>query len=111
MLENVEITDTYVAQWECQACNSFVIEFKARSSKHYFNCGQPVVGDTRATRYHFFFPHVQNLDGGYRAMFLRSTSPDIREVNKSEVWFTFWNLYYKCSWLRAKWRKKSLFLV
>lgn len=42
------------AMRECQVCSSFVIEFKARSSKHYFNCGQPVVGDTRASRYHFF---------------------------------------------------------
>lgn len=31
-----------------------VIKFKARSSKHYFNCGQPVVGYTGASRYHFF---------------------------------------------------------
>lgn len=31
-----------------------VIKFEARSSKHYFNCGQPVVGYTGASRYHFF---------------------------------------------------------
>lgn len=42
------------AMRECQVCSSSVIEFEARSSKHYFNCGQPVVDDTRPSRYHFF---------------------------------------------------------
>jgi len=48
-VENVRVVDTSVThvQRERQACSFFAIEFKARSSKHYFNCGQPIVGAIR----------------------------------------------------------------
>lgn len=110
-VEKVRVVDTFVThvQLERQACSFFAIEFKARASKHYFNCGQPVVGAIRCEQISFFFRmcRTPNLDGGYRAMFSRSTSFDTREANKSKVRILFWN-FVRMLLLCAQWKTNRL---
>lgn len=91
-VENIRVVDTSVThvQRERQACSFFATEIQGTIVETLFQLWSASSRRDPARVDIIFFPHVQNLDGEYRAMFLRSTSFDTREANKSEVRILFW---------------------